>query len=99
MEKLLTNALIAAGLMAPVLLGLVEVVKATRAGSKYDATIVSSITGALGGIALALLARSPLPEGLLGGFICGLSASGLYDLVRPGIDKLKNKKEENDYDL
>ena len=78
MEAIMNEAVILAGLMAPVILILVQLVKSTDIETKYLPHI-SILLGTIAGVVFGFAVGGGLFVYGLAGFISGASASGLYD--------------------
>lgn len=78
METIMNEAVVLAGLMAPVILILVQLVKSTDVDTKYLPHI-SILLGTIAGVGFGFAVGDSLFVYGLAGFISGASASGLYD--------------------
>ena len=78
MEAIVNEAVVLAGVMAPVILILVQLVKSTDVDTKYLPHI-SILLGTIAGVVFGFASGGSLFVYGLAGFISGASASGLYD--------------------
>ena len=78
METIMNEAVVLAGVMAPVILILVQLVKSTDVDTKYLPHI-SILLGTIAGVVFGFASAGSLFVYGLAGFISGASASGLYD--------------------
>ena len=74
----MNEAVVLAGVMAPVILILVQLVKSTDVDTKYLPHI-SILLGTIAGVVFGFASAGSLFIYGLAGFISGASASGLYD--------------------
>ena len=86
METIMNEAVVLAGVMAPVILILVQLVKSTDVDTKYLPHI-SILLGTIAGVIFGFASGGILFVYGLAGFISGASASGIYD----GIKSLKGE--------
>ena len=78
MESIMNEAVVLAGVMAPVILILVQLVKSADVSPKYLPHI-SILLGTIAGVVFGFASAGSLFVYGLAGFISGASASGLYD--------------------
>ena len=86
METIMNEAVVLAGVMAPVILILVQLVKSTDVDKKYLPHI-SILLGTIAGVVFGFASGGSLFVYGLAGFISGAASSGLYD----GIKSLKGE--------
>ena len=77
----MNEAVVLAGVMAPVILILVQLVKSTDVDTKYLPHI-SILLGAIAGVVFGFASGGSLFVYGLAGFISGAASSGLYDSVK-----------------
>ena len=81
MEELVNNAVLLSVVLAPIITGLVQVVKsAIDIGNRY-LPLVSLITGVVVALLVAVGTDQDLIQYALVGVISGLGSSGLYDNI------------------
>ena len=86
METIMNEAVVLAGVMAPVILILVQLVKGADVNPKYLPHI-SILLGTIAGVVFGFASGGDLFIYGLAGFISGAASSGLYD----GIKSLKGE--------
>ena len=78
MELLINEAILMAGVLTPLILILVQLVKQTEVNKKYYPH-VSIVLGTVAGMVIGFASGADLFNSGLAGFIAGASASGLFD--------------------
>ena len=91
METIMNEAVVLAGVMAPVILILVQLVKSTDIDPKYLPHI-SILLGTIAGVVFGFASAGSLFVYGLAGFISGASASGLYDGIKSVVDMTGGNK-------
>lgn len=78
-EELISEAVILAAVLAPLTLGLIQVVKATFEVDAKKLPLISVITATVIALAIGLATNQNLVLYALVGVVGGLSSAGLYD--------------------
>ena len=81
METIMNEAVVLAGVMAPVILILVQLVKSADVNPKYLPHI-SILLGTVAGVVFGFASGGDLFIYGLAGFISGAGASGIYDGIK-----------------
>lgn len=86
MENILSNAIIVAVALTPILSALVEAVKKANLIQERYLPFVAILVGFLLSVAISLAFGLDVAEGAVVGLVAGLASSGLYDGIK-GVSK------------
>lgn len=81
MEAIMNEAVVAAGILLPVITIVVQAIKQLEAVNNKWLPIISMVTGIAVGVILAVVFNQDLALYALGGFLAGAGSSGLYDAL------------------
>lgn len=76
------QAIIVSTLLAPVITGLIQIIKQSNKVNNQYLPVVAIVVGILFGGIYAWLFNETIPEYLLGGLISGLGAVGIYQTTQ-----------------
>jgi len=81
METIMNEAVVAAGILLPVITILMQAVKQLEAVNNKYMPLISMVTGIAVGAVLSIVFEQDLALYIVGGFLAGAGASGAYDLL------------------
>lgn len=84
MEQIMSNALVIATALMPVVAGLVEAIKMSTEVDKEHLPLLAIGVGVVSAFFVSLGFGLPVAQLLLAGVIAGLASSGLYDNLKGG---------------
>lgn len=78
-EELMNNAVVVAAILAPIITGIVEVIKIATEVNKRYLPLISLFIGVVAVLSIGYVTNQDLVQYALAGIISGLGSAGLYD--------------------